>query len=122
MTYFFLPYLFLLGAQAGSTNVGAPQLDVEHPLHLGENGLVGRGSTTLVRGDSCGCLSDLLAQSSLGHGRLEFLSALLNGLSDFLSDSLGLDDVVGAVDLGEALTLSTAGLKEFAVSFPFIDS
>lgn len=106
-------HLFLLGTQARGANVSAPQLDVEHSLHLGENGLVRRSSTTLVCSDGCCCLANLLAQLGLGHSGLELLTGLLDSLSDFLSDGLGLDNVIGAVDLGKTLAFAATTLEAY---------
>ena len=104
------PTLFLLRALARGTNVLAPQLDVEHALHLGENVLIRGGGASLIGSNSGGSLANLLAQLRLCHSRLKPLSALFNSLADLLADSLGLDDVVGAVDFSETLAFATTTL------------
>lgn len=114
--------LFLLGAQARGANVSAPQLDIEHSLHLGENSLVRRSSTALVCSNSCRCLANLLAQIGLGHSGLELLAGLLDSFPDVLSDCLGLDNVIGAVDLGQTLAFAAGALRVLLLASLFAEN
>lgn len=101
--FFFLVILLLLGGELGSANVATPQLNVEDPLHGGEDLLIGGAGAALEVGDNCGSGVALGGEVLLGHLRLHLGSGLGDGVADLLADGVGLDDVVGAVDLGEAL-------------------
>jgi len=98
-----LVILLLLGGELGSANVATPQLNVEHPLHGGEDLLIGGAGAALEVGDDCGGGVALSSEVLLGHLGLHLGSGLGDGVADLLADGVGLDDVVGAVDLGEAL-------------------
>ena len=65
------------------------------PLHVGDDGL----------GRVAFCREILLCQSGL-----HLLSCLADGIADSLADSVGLDDVVGSVDLGQTLAFGSASL------------
>jgi hypothetical protein len=99
----------LLGGKLGRTKVASAELDVEHALHGGEHLLVRRSGTALKLGDDVLCGVALCGQVLLGHLGLHLLTGSSNDITDFLADCVGLDDVVGAVDLGQTLTLTTAG-------------
>jgi hypothetical protein len=96
---------FLLVRELGGANVAASQLDIEHALHGAEHLLVGGGATSLEFGDDS--LGGVAAGSEilLGHLGLDLLSGLCNDVANSLADGVGLDDVVGTVNLGHTLTL-----------------
>jgi len=96
---------FLLVRELGGTNVAASQLDIEHPLHGAEHLLVGGGTASLEVGDDG--LGGVAAGSKvlLGHLGLNLLAGLCDDVANVLADGVGLDDVVGSVDLGHTLTL-----------------
>lgn len=102
--------LFLLG-KLGGTNVAAAELDVEDTLHVGEDLLVGGGGTTLkVGNDGLGGVA-LGGEVLLGHLGLHLLTGLGDDVADALADGVGLDNVVGSVDLGETLAFAGAALE-----------
>lgn len=96
---------FLLVRELGGTNVAASQLDIEHTLHGAEHLLVGGGTASLEVGDDG--LGGVAAGSKvlLGHLGLDLLAGLCDDVANVLADGVGLDDVVGSVDLGHTLTL-----------------
>jgi len=102
----------LLGAELGLADAGAPQLDVEDALHGGEHLLVGGcGAALKVGDDGLGGVA-LCGEVLLGHLGLNLLTGSRDDIADGLADGVGLDDVVGAVDLGEALAFNGgAGLR-----------
>lgn len=99
----------LLVRELGSTNVGTTQLDVEHALHGTQNLLVGSGTSSLKVGNDTLCGVATGSKILLGHLGLHLLSGGGDGVANQFANSVGLDDVVGSVNLGQALTLSTAG-------------
>jgi hypothetical protein len=97
--------LLLLGELWGA-NVSAAKLDVEHPLHGGKNLLVrSRGASLKVGDDTLGGIA-LGGEVLLRHLRLHLLSGAGDGIADGLADCVGLDNVVGAIDLGETLAIT----------------
>lgn len=103
-------YLFLLG-KLGRANVAAAQLDVEDALHVGEDLLVGGGGAALKVGDNGLGGVALGGEVLLGHLGLHLLAGLGDDVADGAADGVGLDNVVGAVDLGEALAFAGANLR-----------
>jgi hypothetical protein len=95
--------LLLLGSELGSTDITTPQLDVENALHGPENLLVGGSGATLKVGDDGGGGVAAGGKILLGHLGLHGTPGLGDGIANLLADGVGLDDIVGAVDLGEAL-------------------
>ena len=108
----------LLLSKLRGTDVVAAQLDVEDPLHVAEDLLVGLGGAALEVGDDGGGGVAAGGEVLLGHLGLGGLAGLGDGGADVLADGVGLDDVVGAVDLREALALGAAlgGLDGILVS------
>jgi hypothetical protein len=106
---------FLLVRELGGANVAASQLDIEHALHGAEHLLVGGGATSLEFGDDS--LGGVAAGSEilLGHLGLDLLSGLCNDVANSLADGVGLDDVVGTVNLGHTLTLRCGTLCKVLV-------
>ena len=102
-------HLFLLG-KLGSANVAATQLDVEDTLHVGENLLVGGGSAALKVGDNGLGGVALGGEVLLGHLGLHLLAGLGDDVADGLANGVRLDNVIGAVDLGESLAFAAANL------------
>lgn len=108
--------LLLLGELFG-TDPSTTELDVKHTLHGTEDLLVGRGGTALeVLDDSHGGVA-LGGEFLLGHLVALLGTALLDSVSDEVADSLGLDDVVAAVDLGQVLAFGGARLSGLEESF-----
>lgn len=98
-------HLLLLG-ELGSANVGTAKLDVEHPLHGGKHLLVrGGGASLEVSDDTLGGVA-LGGEVLLCHLGLHLLPGTGDGIADGLADCVGLDDVVGAIDLGETLAFT----------------
>jgi hypothetical protein len=97
----------LLG-ELGLPHLVTPQDNVEHPLHVAEQLLVRCRSTALEVGDDGRCAVALCGQILLCHGRalvvLRLGARLGDGLADLDANGLGLDDIIRAVDFGEALT------------------
>ena len=100
----------LLGLELGLADARAAQFDVEHTFHGGEDLLVGGGGAALEVGDDGGGRVALGGEVLLGHLGLHLLPRLADDVADFLADRVGLDNVVGAVYLCEALALLAAGL------------
>ena len=98
--------LFGLLLELWLANVAATQLDVEHPLHGGQDLLVGRGCPPLEVGDDCGGSVALGGEVLLGHLGLHLLPCLRDHIANLLADRLGLDNVIASVDLGQVLTLN----------------
>ena len=110
--------LFLLGEPLRA-NVRATELNVKHALHGAEDLLVGGGGATLeILDDGNGGVA-LGGEFLLGHLVALLSAALLDGVGDGVADSLGLDDVVAAVDLGEALAFGAACLLLVLVSISY---
>jgi hypothetical protein len=84
-----------------------PQDNVEYPLHVAEQLLIRCRSTALEVGDDGGRAVALCGQILLRHRStlvvLRLGARLGDGLADLDANGLGLDDVIGAVDFGEAL-------------------
>ena len=97
----------LFWSESWGTNVGTSQLDAENALHVGEHLLVWSGGTVLELLDNGGGGVALGGQVLLGHLWLHLLALGRDGVTDNLADSVGLDDIVGAVDLGQMLSLNT---------------
>jgi hypothetical protein len=104
-----LTVVLLLVRKLGSTNVGTTQLDVQHTLHGTENLLVRSGGSSLKVGDGALCGVAAGSEILLCHLGLHLLSGGGDGVADQLTNGVGLDDVVGSVNLGQALTFSTTG-------------
>lgn len=104
-----LASILLLVRELGSANVSATQFDVQDTLHGPENLLIGSGSSSFEVSDNA--LSGIASGGEilLCHLRLHLLSGGRDGVANQLADSVGLDDVVGSVDLCQALTFSTTG-------------
>ena len=106
--------LFLLVWELGLANLVAAQDDVEHTLHGAQQLLVGCCGSTLEVGDDGGCGVALGGEILLGHGAALVVLRLGAGLGDGLADCrahrLGLDDIVGTVDLCEALAFGRGTL------------
>lgn len=100
----------LLVGELGCANVAAAQLDVEDPLHGTQHLLVGGSSAPLEIGDDGLCGVALGGQVLLCHLGLDVLSRGGDDAADILADGVGLDDVVGAVNLGQALALDLGAL------------
>ena len=98
----------LLLRELGCPDVIAPQLDVQHLLHGAEHLLVGLRGAALEVGDDRRRGVAAGGEVLLGHLGLDLLAGLGDGGADVLADGVGLDDVVGAVDLGEALAIGVA--------------
>lgn len=105
--------LFLLG-ELGLPNLVTAQDDIEDPLHVAEQLLVGSGGAALKVGDDGGRRVALCGEVLLGHGGALVVFGLGAGFGDGLADGgadrFGLDDVVGAVDLGQALAFGGSSL------------
>jgi hypothetical protein len=105
---------FLLVRELGLSHLFTTQDDIEHALHVTQQLLVRCRSTTLEVSDDGRRAVALGREILLGHSSalvvLSLRACLGDGLSDGDTDSLGLDDVVGAVDLGQALAFCVAGL------------
>jgi hypothetical protein len=88
----------------GLADVASAQLDVKHPLHGGQDLLVGGGGAALEVGHDGGrgvaLGREILLRQGLG---LELGPGLRDGAADLLADCLGLDDVVRSVDFCQAL-------------------
>jgi hypothetical protein len=102
----------LLVGKLGLPNLVSSQNDIQRALHLAEQTLIRRrGAALKVRNDG-GCGVALLSQILLCHGRplvvLRLGPRLGNGLADDGADGLGLHNVVGSVNLGQALAFRRA--------------
>lgn len=97
----------LLWSEPWSTNVGTSQLDAENALHVGEHLLVWSGGTVLELLNNRGGGVALGGQVLLGHLWLHLLALGRDGVTDNFADRVWLDDIVGAVDLGQMLSLDT---------------
>lgn len=97
--------LFALLLELGLANVAAAQLDVEDALHGRQHLLVRGGGAALKVGDDGGRRVALGGQVLLRHLGLHLLTRRRDDVADLLADRLGLDDVVGPVDLGQVLAL-----------------
>ena len=102
-----LANLFLFIPKLGLSNLVSPQHDIQHALHGTQQLLVGRGGPALKVCDDGGRAVALCGEVLLRHGGalvvLGLGARLRDGLPNVDAHRLGLDDVVGAVDLGEAL-------------------
>lgn len=105
-------HFLLLVRELGLADARSSQLHVQDPLHGAEHLLVGRGIAPLKAGDDGGRRVALCRQVLLGHLGLDLLPGGGNDAADLLADRVGLDDVVGAVDLCEALAVTAAGLLQ----------
>ena len=101
--------LFLLG-ELLFPDVSAPQLDVEHALHGTQNLLVRGGGALLEVLDDGGDGVAFGGEFLLGHFIGLLVPALLDCVCDLGANSLGLDDIVAAVDLGQVLPFTTTGV------------
>ena len=101
--FFFWCYLFLPVGELGSAKVAAAKLDVENTLHVGKDLLVGSSSAALKLGHDRLDGVALGGKVLLGHLGLHLLTSLGDDVADLLANGVGLDDVVGSVDLGHAL-------------------
>lgn len=97
----------LLWSKSWSTNVGTSQLDSENALHIGEHLLVWSGGTVLELLNNGGGGVAFGCQVLLGHLWLHLLTLGRDGVTNHLADGVWLDDIVGAVDLGQVLSLNT---------------
>ena len=109
-----IPSPLALPRKLGLADFVTAQDDVEHALHVAKKLLVGRSGTALKIGDnSRGCValrSEVLLRHSGALVVLGFRSRLRNRLPDLDAHRLGLDNVVGAVDLCETLAFGVSGL------------
>jgi len=97
--------LFPLGLEPGLADAGTPQLHVEDTLHGGEDLLVGDGAAALELGDDRGRRIAPRRQVLLRHLGLHPLPRPADGVADYLTDRVGLDDVVATVDFCEVLAI-----------------
>ncbi len=97
----------LLWAESWSTDVGASELDAEDTLHVAEDLLVWLCGTVLERSDDLWGGVALGGQVFLCHLWLHLLALGGDGATDDLTDGVWLDDVVGAIDLGQVLALDS---------------
>ncbi|KAL2292049.1 hypothetical protein FJTKL_10720 [Diaporthe vaccinii] len=95
----------LLG-ELGLADVVAAQLDVEHALEVTQDLLVRGGGAALEVGDDGGRRVALRGELLLRHGRGLGVARGLDGLGHLGPHRLGLDDVVAAVHLCQALALA----------------
>ena len=103
-------FLLLFRGKLGGANIVAPQLHVENPLYGSEDLLIGSTGATLKIGDDSGCGIALGGKILLRHLGFHLGAGLSDGVSDFLANGIGLDNVVGTVDLGEALAFDVGAL------------
>ena len=100
--------LLLLVGKLGGSNVTASQLDSKDALHRTQDLLVGSTGPPLEVGNyglrGVASVGEIL----LGHLGFHLLSGRSDSLSNHLTHSVGLDDFVRSVDLGQALTLGAA--------------
>jgi hypothetical protein len=100
--------------ELGLPDLVAAQHDVEHALHGAEQLLVRRCGAALKICDDGRRAVALCGEVLLRHGGalvvLGLGARLGDGLADHDAHRLGLDDVVGAVDLGETLALRRGAL------------
>jgi hypothetical protein len=105
----------LLVGELGLSNLITAQDDVEHTLNVAQQLLVWSGGAALEVGNDGGCAVALGCEILLRHSRalvvLGLGASLGDSLADLGADGLGLDDVVGTVDLGEALAIATRALR-----------
>lgn len=108
----------LLWSESWGTNIGTSQLDAENALHVGKDLLIRGCGSVLELGDNGGGSVALGSQVLLGHLWLHLLALCGDGVADGLADGGWLDNVVGAVDLGQVLALDTwlGGLFELLVT------
>lgn len=95
--------------EQGLANVGAAELDLKDTLHSAQDLLVRGGGAALKVGDDGRGRVAACREVLLGHLGLLGLPRLGDDGADLLADRRGLDDVVAAVDLGQALAFD-AGL------------
>jgi uncharacterized protein involved in tellurium resistance len=104
----------LLVGELGLSHLLTAQDNVEHALNVAEQLLVGGRGAALKVGNDSGRAVALGCEVLLRHGRalvvLGLGASLGDSLTDCNTDGLGFDDVVGAIDLGEALTLAASAL------------
>lgn len=102
----------LLRSKPRRPNIRPPQLNPQHSLHRRQNLLIRSRATALeIRNDRGGSVA-LCRQVLLRHLRLHLLALVGDHGADFLADCVGLDDLVAAVDFGEALAFAAAGLGD----------
>jgi hypothetical protein len=103
------PDLFLLVWKFGLPQLIPPQHHVQHPFHGAQQFLVRRGSASFEVGNNCGGRVALGGKVFLCHGGALVVLGLGACFGDCLAheraNRLGLDNVIGAVDLGETLAL-----------------
>lgn len=101
-------------AVSGLSDVVTPKVNTKDTLHGAEDLLVGFGSATLVVGDDGRELVDSGGQVLLGHRSALLVrllgSAFTNGRGDSRRNGSDLHNVIGAVNLGEVLTLNSTTL------------
>lgn len=100
----------LLRPKPRRPDIRPPQLNAQHPLHRRQDLLVRRRGPALEIRDDRGGRVALGRQVLLRHLRLHLLALVRDHAADFLADRVGLDDLVAAVDFGEALAFAAAGL------------
>lgn len=101
----------LLRPKPRRPNIRPPQLDTEHPLHGAQDLLVGRRGPALEIGNDGRGRVALCREVLLRHLGLHLLALVRDHAADFLANRVGLDDLVAAVDFGEALAFAAAGLE-----------
>ena len=96
--------------ELGLTYLVTAENDVERALNVAEQFLVGSSGAALEVGDDGGRGVDLCGEVLLCHGGalvvFGFAAGLGDGLANGSANGLGLDDVVGTVDLSEALAFA----------------
>jgi hypothetical protein len=110
--------LLLLRTKSRRTNIAPPQLNTQNLLHARQDLLVwSRRSALEVRDDTLRRVA-LGRQILLRHLRLHLLPLLGDHRADFLANSVGLDDIITAIDLGEMLAFDAGfgGLVRWNVS------
>jgi hypothetical protein len=98
--------LLLLGTKSRRANITSPELNTQNLLHRSQDLLIwGRRSTLEIRYDTL-CGVALGRQIFLRHLGLHLLSLLGDGITDLLSDRVGLDNVVAAINFSEMLAFN----------------
>jgi hypothetical protein len=106
----------LLRPKPRRPNIRPPQLNPKYLLHGPQNLLIRRRTPALeISNDARGGVA-LCREVFLGHLRLHLLALVGDHGADFFADCVGLDDLVAAVDFGEALAFAAAGLRLLACS------
>ena len=102
-------HLLLLGTKPWRTNITSPELNTQNLLHRRQDLLIWGCRSTLKVGYDTLCGVALGRQILLRHLGLHLLSLLGDSITDLLSDRVGLDNIVAAIDFSEMLPFN-AGL------------